>query len=98
MIHKADTEQKRTALYLKTHNRGVASDSRAQISSVWQNYFDYIPAYSNDGLDVKPENILVDYRGDDVRYPDVQIRNLSSSSSEDSKWAKGGAPTGAYMD
>lgn len=52
-------------------------------------------------LDVKPDNIFVNYKeqdqanDDDSRFSDIQLGDLGGTSPVDSKWAKQGIPVGA---
>lgn len=46
-------------------------------------------------LDVKPDNVFVNYREGDVRFSDVQLGDLGGTYPADSKWAKQGTLVGA---
>lgn len=48
-------------------------------------------------LDVKPDNVFVNYREGDLRFSEVQLGDFGGTYPADSKWAKEGTPVGAPM-
>lgn len=55
------------------------------------------PANGFQSLDVKLDNIFVNYQNGDNRFSEVQLGDLGGCYSVDSEFAKGGTPVGAAM-
>ncbi|KAK4232764.1 kinase-like domain-containing protein [Achaetomium macrosporum] len=81
---------------------GEKTLNRKELKYVPRRVLEALQVMHGDGFfhaDVKPDNVLVNYRSDDSenRFTGVQLADMGSSYPEDHKYAREGAPIGAAI-